>query len=79
MATYLYGKNAGGTLWYKYYCRKCRKWITFTTSWLLDTYGCSHYSDRLPFRDGSIVSNRAWFAYNRWIRLCDLDKNNFWP
>jgi hypothetical protein len=77
MATWLYVKNSGGTLWYKYYCRRCREWVTFTTSWNLPNYGCEHYRDRLPWKDCSIAENPGWFAYGRWERWYDLDEKSF--
>jgi len=74
MATWLYVKNGGDCLWYKYYCRKCRKWIVFTLAWNLEAYGCKHYENKLPWKDGTIASNPGWFATKKWVKWYDLDE-----
>jgi hypothetical protein len=64
--------NSGNCIWYKYYCPSCRAWYTYTTSWNLADYNQCEHEYELPFRDGTIADNPAWFAHRRWVRVAEL-------
>jgi hypothetical protein len=64
----VYVKYTGGCMWYKYYCRHCKKWYKYTTAWNYEDYNMCKHSYQLPVEDERTVADNSALGYpGLWV------------